>query len=401
MDFQPTPEHRKLQETARRLGQDFATRAAQHDREISAPTENYEALKKEGFYGLTVPKEMGGLGAGYSGYVLVAEEISQGCPSTGLTFNMHAMILPLMMGHPQLSPEKCQQLVDIAVCQQKLIAASLSEPGTSSMIATLTFLPSAQSSRVPGGYKLRGRKCFLSMIESSDYAMVFAHPEENPNPLAANAFLVPVGSEGMHIENVWNTLGMRGTRSNDVVLDDCFVPDENVICPIDNYLNFMERAIQWGCAYTAVYLGIAASAYRTACETLRDRVPRGFSQPMSYHPDVRRRVAEMSVDLEAARLLLHKAAWMADTEGMTPATFAALLRAKYFVGETAARVTRSALNACGAHALFKSSPLEQLFRDGASGSIQTPSSDLCLFGVGMIELGIDPAEMLPPLKIAG
>src|SRR5712692_8259370 len=105
MDFHLTPEQLKIQETARRLGQDFATRAAQHDRETSLPKENYAALKREGFYGLTVPKEFGGLGAGFLGYVLAAEEISQGCPSTGLTFNMHALVLPLLMGEPSISAE--------------------------------------------------------------------------------------------------------------------------------------------------------------------------------------------------------------------------------------------------------------------------------------------------------
>jgi alkylation response protein AidB-like acyl-CoA dehydrogenase len=113
----------------------------------------------------------------------------------------------------------------------------------------------------------------------------------------------------------------------------------------------------------AVYVGVAAAAYRIACETLNQRVPRGFTQAMSYRPDLRRRVAEMSVDLEAARLLTRCAAWRTDREGRTPASVAALLRAKYLVGEAVNRVTRSAFNACGSHALFKTSPLERLLRD--------------------------------------
>jgi alkylation response protein AidB-like acyl-CoA dehydrogenase len=98
---------------------------------------------------------------------------------------------------------------------------------------------------------------------------------------------------------------------------------------------------------------------------------------------------------------MYHAAWRFDTEGMTPATVTALLRAKYFVGEAVARITRSALTACGAHALFKTSPLERLFRDGASAPIMPPSSEFCLNGVGMLELGLEPTEMLPPLKVAG
>jgi len=106
------------------------------------------------------------------------------------------------------------------------------------------------------------------------------------------------------------------------------------------------------------------------------------------------------VDLEAARLLTRYAAWQTDREGTTPASVAALLRAKYFVGESVNRIARSALNACGAHALFKSSPLERLLRDGTSASIMPPSGDACLFGIGVLELGLNTKEMLPPLKTA-
>jgi len=121
-------------------------------------------------------------------------------------------------------------------------------------------------------------------------------------------------------------------------------------------------------------------------------------QPLAYHPDVRRRVAEMSVDLEAARLMVYQSAWLSDTQGPTPAALAAMFRAKYFVGEAVARITRTALTLGGAHAIFKTSPLERFFRDGATAPIQFPPGDFCLGTVGMLELGLDAAEMLPPLK---
>jgi len=402
LDFHLTPKQQEIQNVCSELACDFATRTAQHDREASLPLENYEALKQAGLYSLTVPQELGGWGAGFLGWVLAAEELAQGCPSTALTFNMHAAVVGFTLDDPTVSPTVKKRIAAVTVEEQKLIAGGVSEPGTSSLIVGLPYLPSVQARRVRGGYILRGRKVFLSMLEGCGYISLLAHPEEDANPLTSKLFLMPRPAPGQRVEAVWDTLGMRGTRSDNLILEDCFVPEENLLGATDNFLTWAESLPQWFFgSYTAVYLGIAAAAYREACENLRQRVPRGFAQPMSYHPDIRRRVAEMSVDLEAAQLLMHRAAWLVDTTGVTPESAAALLRAKYFVGEAVTRITRSALTACGAHALFKTSRLEQFFRDGASAPIQPPSGDACLFGLGMLELGLEPTEMLPPLKIAG
>lgn len=400
MDFELSPQHKSIQEICRRLAPDFAARAAQHDREASAPVENYTLLRQEGLYGLTVPKEYGGLGGGYLGYVVAMDELAQGCASTALSFNMHCVVLPTLFEEPAVCAATRQRVADLAVSERKLFSYSVSETGASSLLAGITFQSSTQARRVPGGYVLCGRKSFQSMIESCDYVVMMVHPEDNPNPMAGIVLLIPYPSTGLRVEQVWDTLGMRGTRSNDVVLEDCFVPEENFVFATDNVAAFYERAAHWGIGYMAVYLGAGAAAYRIACETLSQRIPRGFTQAMSYHPDIRRRVAEMSVDLEAARLLTRYAAWQTDREGRTPASVAALLRAKYFVGEAVNRITRSALNACGAHALFKSSPLERLLRDGTSASIMPPSGDACLFGLGVLELELNTMEMLPALKRA-
>jgi alkylation response protein AidB-like acyl-CoA dehydrogenase len=326
--------------------------------------------------------------------------LAQGCPATALTFNMHIAAVESLMDDPQVPSPIKQRIATLVVQEQKLLAYSVSEPGASSLALGPSLASSVQARRVPGGYTLRGRKSFLSMVEGCDYIELLAHPEEEANPLVGLMFLLPYPIPGQRIEEVWNTLGMRGTRSNNLVLEDCFVPDANLLFRIPDFTTWFTTTPMWGIgfSYTPVYLGVGAAAYHRACEIVKQRIPRGFAQPLSYHPDIRRRVAEMSADLEAARLLMYQAAWTFDTLGMTPATLSGFLRAKYVVGEAVARITRSALTACGAHALFKTSPLEQLFRDGASAPIMPPTSDFCLDAVGMLELGLNPAEMLPPLK---
>jgi alkylation response protein AidB-like acyl-CoA dehydrogenase len=177
------------------------------------------------------------------------------------------------------------------------------------------------------------------------------------------------------------------------------VPDSAVVFRSDDIRAFRRDYLNWFWgSYTAVYLGVAVAAYNELRQVMHTRQPQGFAQSLAYHPDVRRHVAELSADLEAARLITHRSAWLSDTQGPTAETTTALYRAKYMVGEAVSRITRVALTLGGAHGIFKGSRLEQLFRDGAVAPIQPPSADFCLWQMGIHELGLDPDDVLPPLQ---
>ena len=397
MEFHVTPAQRELQHRARCLAADFATRAAQHDREASDPVENYAALRDAGFYGLNVPAELGGGGVGLLGWSLAAEELAQGCASTALSFNMHLSVVGPMMESPLVPRATKERLAKMVVQEGKLIGGNFSEPTTSGLVGTP--VPLTRARRVDGGYRITGKKAFASMIAVADHVMVLARPDDAASNAAAMFLLVPPDAPGRRVDLVWDTLGMRATRSDFMTLEECFVPDEALLHRTEDLLPFRRDGANWFWgSYTPVYLGIGVAAYRAISETVKGRTPPGFTQPLAFHPDVRRQVGEMSVDLEAARLLTLYAAWLSDTQGPTPATLSALYRAKYFVGEAVTRVTRTAMTLGGAHALFKASPLERFFRDGAVAPVQFPPRDFCLSTLGMFELGLDPADVLPPLK---
>jgi alkylation response protein AidB-like acyl-CoA dehydrogenase len=399
VEFHITEEQRDLQQRARRLAGDFAARAAGHDREASHPVENYAALRDAGFHALNIPTALGGGGVGLLGYSLAAEELAQGCASTALAFNMHLSIVGPLMESPLVSSATKARLARMVVQERKLIAGNFSEPTTSGLVGTP--VPLTRARRVDGGYRISGRKAFASMLEAADYCAVMARPEEATAPTAAMILLVPRQATGRRVEEVWDTLGMRATRSDSMVLDECWVSDDALVVQADDIVPFRRQGANWFWAsYTPVYLGIAVAAYKAIIATVRGRTPPGFTQSLAYHPDVRRQVAEMSVDLEAARLLTYHSAWLSDTEGPTPATLSAFYRAKYFVGEAVTRITRTAMTLGGAHALFKTSPLERLFRDGAVAPVQFPPRDFCLASLGMLELELDPRDVLPPLKTA-
>jgi alkylation response protein AidB-like acyl-CoA dehydrogenase len=397
VDFQISEEQRHIVERCRELAADFATRTAQHDRDASHPLENYAILRDEGFYEFNVPKQWGGAGAGLLTHTLAFEVLAQGCPSTALAFNMHASVVMPVMLSDEVSDATKQRLADLVVRQRKLIGGNFSEPGTTSLIGARPL--SARARRVDGGWAITGRKMFASMLEAADYCMVMAYPDGATGPYAGIILLIPPNAPGRAVNPNWDTLGMRATRSDQLILEDCRVADDALMYRSDdirrfrvNYLNWF-----WG-SYTAVYLGIAVAAYDELRRVLLARKPEGFAQPLAYHPDVRRHIAEMSADLEAARLITYRSAWLSDTQGPTPETIAALYRAKYVVGEAVSRITRIALTLGGAHGIFKGSRLEQLFRDGAIAEIQPPPTDFCLYNMGMYELGLDPADILPPLQ---
>jgi alkylation response protein AidB-like acyl-CoA dehydrogenase len=399
LDFQLSAEQQRLQGKCRELAVDFATRAVAHDRDASHPIENYERLREEGFLALTVAKEWGGSGASFLDHTLAYEVLAQGCPSTALAFNMHASVVMPLLESEEVGAETKQRLVDLVVHRRKLIAGNFSEPITTSLIGARPL--QARARRAKGGYRVSGRKMFASMLEAADFVLVMAYPEGATNPSAGIILLLPRQTQGRRVEANWDVLGMRATRSDSLILDDCWLPESAAIFCSEDMSRFRHSHLNWFWgSYTPVYLGVAQAAFDELRRVVHARQPEGYAQPLAYHPDVRRHVAEMSADLEAARLITYRSAWLSDNEGPTAETTAALYRAKYVVGEAVSRISRMALTLGGAHGIFKTSRLEQLFRDGALGPLHPPPADFCLYNMGLYELGIDPADVLPPMKPA-
>jgi len=397
VDFNFTAGQKHLRDRCAELAADFATRAAEHDRDASHPVENYHRLRQEGFLHLTIPRELGGSGYDFLSHTIAFEALGHGCPSTALAFNMHASVVMPMLECDLVAAETKQFIADLVVRQGKMIGGNFSEPGHTALLGERPL--SVRADRVPGGYRITGRKMFASMIEAADYVLVLAKPEGSSEPTAGLFALIPANAEGRNVIANWDTLGMRATRSDSLVLRDCFVPDEAVLLTADDIRPFRDTGLNWlWGSYTAVYLGLAGAAYDELRKVVSNRQPAGYAQPLAWHPDVRRHVAELAVDLEAARLITYHSAWLRDHLGPSREATAAMYRAKYMVGQAASRITRVALTLGGAHGIFKGSRLEQLFRDGALAEIQPPPSDACLWNIGLDELGLDPSQVMPPMR---
>ncbi|HVY16358.1 MAG TPA: acyl-CoA dehydrogenase family protein, partial [Rhodopila sp.] len=372
-------------------------RSARHDRDASHPTENYDRLRQEGFLALTVARELGGQGHGFLDHTIAYEALGQGCPATALAFNMHASVVMPLLESPEVTSETKCMIADMVVRRNTMIGGNFSEPGHTSLIGERPLTVRAR--RVEGGYGVTGRKMFASMLEAADYVLVLAYPEDATGRFAGMLLMIPPDAPGRRVIANWDTLGMRATRSDSLVLEDCRVAESGMVFRSDDIRPFRLAYFNWFWgSYTAVYLGLAVAAYDELRRVVRDRQPFGYAQPLAYHPDVRRHVAELSTQLEAARLITYRSAWLYDTEGPTPDTTAALYRAKHAVGEAVSRITRVGLTIGGAHGIFKGTRMEQLFRDGALAEIQPPPTDFCLWSMGIHELGLDPEQVPPPMK---
>lgn len=200
--------------------------------------------------------------------------------------------------------------------------------------------------------------------------------------------MLPREAEGRIVDPNWAVLGMRATRSDSLILDECWLPESAAVLRSDDTRQFRHNYLNWFWgSYTPVYRGGAQTAFDELRRVVHTRPPEDYIQPVAYYSDVRRHIAEISADLEAARLITYRSAWLSDKQGPTAETTAALYRARYVVGEAVSRITRMALTLGGAHGSFKTSRLEQLFRDGALGLLHPPPSDFCLYNMGPLRVG--------------
>lgn len=403
MNFNFTEEQQRVIDLCKELAKDFRTRAAEHDRDRTAPVENYEVLKEQGLYGISIPKEYGGLGIGFQGYAAAIAELAKGCASTANSFNMHANACGTIMQQPAIPEDKKRFVADLAINQGKLFSASISEPSSSSLVIQ-SMIPQVKAEKVDGGYRIYGKKAFCSMVESSDYVFLYASPTNDPNPSASYAMLIPFDKgdvEGITIHDVWDTHGMRATRSNMVDYNGAFVPDELVLFRTEDFLqDFIINACNWTISsFASVYLGVGIGIMEYAIELLNSKIAKGFSQPQGYHPDSRRRIGEMASELHAAYWSNMYAAWYSDTHGPSLETFHNFMRAKYMIASAVSNASRSAQIVCGAHGMFKNLHLDRMVRDAATAPIMPPTIDACTDQVGLLTMGLDPNDTTLPLKV--
>jgi alkylation response protein AidB-like acyl-CoA dehydrogenase len=249
---------------------------------------------------------------------------------------------------------------------------------------------------VEGGFRITGHKMFASMAPVwTRYGLGATWADAEGGSKIVHAFL-PRNQDGYRIVETWDTMGMRATRSDDVVLEGAFVPDKYIarIVPAGGADSFVLGLFAWAdIGFANVYYGIAQRAIDLAVPTVKNKTSIAVSRSMAYHPEIQHVVAEMMLDFDPIGPHLDRVAedWSnsVDHGAMWPAK---LISAKYHAVEACWRIVDRAMEVSGGAGMFRGNELERLFRDARCGRFHPANSALVHEIVGKTALGIDLGE---------
>lgn len=317
-----------------------------------------------GLYGFNLPESIGGPGLSAAAKVVVLEELTYTSVPLSEVFGH----LPLQLTQANAA-QRAGFLPDV-LSGKKTITYALTEPNAGSDLGGLK----TRAVKVPGGWMLTGSKHFISHAETADYIIVLAVT----NPAASlkdrfGTFIVRQGNPGVVGMTRYKKMGWRGYHLNGFTLEDCFVPDEDVLgAPNAGFLGMMQSINQDRLLSASRSLGLAARGQAMACEYANER--KAFGNAIGQHQGIQFMLADNDVDIEAARLLIGRAAEL--IEAGDPAARIAASRAKLFASEMGCRVSDRVLQIFGGMGYMCELPVERFYRDARAFRIGEGTSEM-------------------------
>ena len=374
---------------ARELGQTvFAGRAAAFDRDATFPIENYRDMHRAGLLGISIPREHGGLGAGYQTYALAAAEIGRYCGATALTWNMHVCSTlwsgPLADDLDMDPVTRTEHERRRAVHYKRIIedGAIYSQPFSEGGAAAAGGVAFGTEARpVEGGWIVNGKKIFASLAGHANYyGILCTETAAGEKASRRNTLYLAISAttEGVSVVGDWDPLGMRGTVSRTLLFTNVFVPEDAALMPRGVYFQAAMRWPHMFLTLSPTYMGLAQAAYDFTVRYLRGEVPGTPPVKRRMYPTKQIAVAQMQIKLEQI-----KAIWFQSiTDARANPSKEQVLRAyaaQYSVMEGANELATLAIRTCGGQSMLRSLPLERIYRDSRCGSLMLPwTAVLCL-----------------------
>ena len=367
---------RDWEAVARELGPQFAARAAAHDADDSFVSDNYVELKAQRIFSAGIPRELGGGGASYRELCAMLRTLGQSCGSTALALSMHTHLVATTvwrLKHGQPAEGLLRR-----VAEEQLVLVST---GASDWLES-----NGTSERVDGGYRANGRKIFSSGSPAGSLLMTsIRHEDPTEGPVVLHC-AIPMNAPGVTVLDNWRTMGMRGTGSNDVLLENVFVPDAAV--------SMRRPQAKWHAFFAvvstvalplvmSVYLGVADAAATIAVASARKRMG---------DPNVPYLLGEMENALVTADMAVQGMVDLCNEYDFEPSTqiaSAALIR-KTIAANACIQAVEKALEATGGGGFFRSAGLERLLRDVHAARFHPLQEKRQHLFTGRVSLGLDP-----------
>jgi alkylation response protein AidB-like acyl-CoA dehydrogenase len=358
MDFQLTPEQRDLQQLVRGISQQHVKPlAARWDRSHAFPWESIAFLSTAGVLGLTIPEQYGGIGASWFEAVLAIEEVARACYQTAMAVLGELGVQTQVIVHYGTDAHKQRYLPPIA--RGELICAiCMTEPDAGSDVGAIQ----TRAVATEGGYVLNGSKVLISRADVAGVFVTFVRFGDTPGSRGVGAVLIDRDTPGLEVGPGEETLG--GELLFPVYFRDLRVSDEAVLVKEHGFRKLMSAFNGQRCLNAAISLGQAQGAFDEALAYVQAR--RQFGQRLADFQGIQWLLADMAIELDAARLLIYRAACNAGA-GLPDQVEAA--KAKAFANETAIRVSNQAMQLFGGHGYLKSMPVERYVRGARFGAL--------------------------------
>jgi alkylation response protein AidB-like acyl-CoA dehydrogenase len=371
MNFEPTETTLMVAQTAKEFAErEIRPNVMLWDEAQTFPVDLFHKMGELGLMGVYIPEQYGGAGFGYFEYVAAIVEVSKVCGSIGLSMAAHNSLCTGHIYYHGTEEQKQKYLPKLATGQW-IGAWGLTEPNTGSDAMRMKCV----AKKVDGGWVLNGTKLWITHGISSNVMVVMARTGELLDSHGMTAFIVERGTPGFTGGKKENKLGMRASETAEVIFQDCFVPDENVIGGEKGIGNGFQQAMQildgGRISIAALGLGIAKGAYEASVKYAKER--QQFGQPIGNFQAIGFKLADMATKIEAGELLTMQAAYLKNQHKKMTKESAF---AKYYTSEIAVEISTDAIQVFGGYGYTKEFPVEKFYRD----------SKLCTIGEGTSEI---------------
>ena len=342
-----------IRDTTQRFAADrIAPLAAKIDADDWFPVELWPEMGALGLHGITVAEEDGGLGLGYLEHVVAQEEVARASASIGLSYGAHSNLCVNQIRR-WASPEQKAKYLPKLISGEHIGSLAMSESGAGSDVVSMKL----KAAKVQGGYVLNGTKFWITNAAYADTLVVYAKTGEGSRGITT--FLIEKGMKGFSIGQKLDKMGMRGSPTAELIFDECEVPDENVMGPVNGGVGVLMSGLDYERTVLAgIQLGIMQACLDVVLPYVRER--KQFGQAIGSFQLIQAKVADMYVALNSARAYVYQVARACDAGKTTRFDAAGAI---LLASENAVKVSLEAIQALGGAGYTKDWPVERFMRD--------------------------------------